>query len=230
MSSHGRRLFVLFASLFLVSTLVIGSAVGLAASKTKIRLATWAGVDEANELQEILDRLNAKSTTYEIVQESSPAEYDTKLITTLAAEAGADLYWIGQEKIPSFASRGVMMDLTDRIKASKHPAANLDDYFGPTMERMIYQDKVYALPWINQPVMLYVNLDLFDKEGIAYPDETWDWDKFLKVAKALTVDKNGRHPGDNGFDPENIERWGFTLNGWPPIQMFIWQAGGEVIS
>ncbi|NLJ60069.1 MAG: sugar ABC transporter substrate-binding protein [Firmicutes bacterium] len=230
MSSHRRRLSVLFASMFLVLTIVIGSSVGLAASKTKIRLATWAGVDEANELQEILDRLNAKSTTYEIIQESSPAEYDTKLITTLAAEAGADLYWIGQEKVPSFASRGVMMDLTDRMKASKHPAGNLDDYFGPTMERMMYQGKVYALPWINQPVMVYVNLDLFDKEGIAYPDETWDWDKFLAVAKALTVDKNGRHPGDDGFDSENVERWGFTLNGWPPIQMFIWQAGGDVIS
>ena len=74
MSSHRRRLFVLFASMFLVLTIVIGSSVGLAASKTKD--STWAGVDEANELQEILDRLNAK-LQHEIIQESGPAEYDT---------------------------------------------------------------------------------------------------------------------------------------------------------
>jgi hypothetical protein len=53
--------------------------------KVTLKLATWAGVDEANELQDILDRLNAASDTYEIVQESSPSEYWTKLQTTIAA-------------------------------------------------------------------------------------------------------------------------------------------------
>lgn len=231
MSGRGRALVLVFGLLLLVSLVVAGGAQeGLAASKVKIRLATWAGVEEAKELQAILDQLNAKSTTYEIVQESSPAEYMTKLTTTLAAETGADLFWIGQEFVPSFAQKGTLMDITGRLKASKHPAAKLDDYFPSSLERMTYEGKIYGLPWINQPVMLFVNLDLFDKAKLAYPDETWDWDKFLAAAKALTVDKNGKHPDDKGFDPDNVQQWGFTLNGWPPVQMFIWQAGGDVIS
>jgi hypothetical protein len=24
------------------------------------------------------------------------------------------------------------------------------------------------------------------------------------------------------------DQWGFTMNGWPPPQMFVWQAGGDV--
>ncbi|MGE5571823.1 MAG: ABC transporter substrate-binding protein [Bacillota bacterium] len=228
----GRRLtLVCVLSLLLLTSLALtgGAQQGLAASRVKIRLATWAGVEEAKELQAILDQLNAKSGTYEIVQESSPAEYMTKLTTTLAAQTGADLFWIGQEFVPSFAQKGTLMDITDRLKASKHPAARLDDYFPASLERLTYEGKVYGLPWINQPVMLFVNLDLFDKAKLAYPDETWDWDKFLAAAKALTADKNGKHPDDKGFDPDNVQQWGFTLNGWPPVQMFIWQAGGDVI-
>ncbi|MEW6227930.1 MAG: sugar ABC transporter substrate-binding protein [Bacillota bacterium] len=230
--SSRRLTLVCMLGLLLVTSLALtgGAEPGLAASKVKIRLATWAGVEEAKELQAILDQLNAKSSTYEIVQESSPAEYMTKLTTTLAAQTGADLFWIGQEFVPSFAQKGTLMDITEPLKSSKHPAARLDDYFPASLERFTYEGKVYGLPWINQPVMLFANLDLFDKAKLAYPDQTWDWDKFLAAAKALTLDKNGKHPDDKGFDPENVLQWGFTLNGWPPVQMFIWQAGGDVIS
>ena len=206
------------------------AAPGLAAGKVTIRLATWAGVNEAKELQQILDQLNAKSTTYTIVQESNPAEYVTRLTTQLAGGGGPDLFWIAQEYVPSFAQRGVLMDITDRLKRANHPAAQLNDYFEPVLERFTYQGRIYGLPWISQPVVLFANLDLFDKAGVPYPDETWDWDKFLEAAKKLTVDANGKHPGEPGFDPDKVVRWGFTLNGWPPIQMFIWQAGGEDIS
>src|SRR5690606_4753976 len=46
------------------------SGSGSAGQKVQIRLVTWAGTDEANELQAILDELNAKSDVYEIVQDS----------------------------------------------------------------------------------------------------------------------------------------------------------------
>lgn len=231
MSGRSRVVVLAFGVLLLASTLLVsGAQESLAASKIKLRLATWAGVEEAKELQAILDQLNGKSTTYEIVQESSPADYMTKLTTTLAAQTGADLFWIAQEFVPSFAQKGTLMGLADRLKASKHPAADIADYYATSLERMTYDGRIYGLPWINQPVMLYVNLDVFDEENIPYPDVTWDWSRFLEAAKALTVDANGRHPDDKGFDPSNVRRWGFTLNGWPPVQMFIWEAGGDVIS
>jgi len=92
--------------------------------KVTLKLATWAGVDEANELQDILDRLNAASDTYEIVQESSPSEYWTKLQTTIAAGTAADLMWVDQDHLPDFAQKGALLDLTDRIEADDHPAGD----------------------------------------------------------------------------------------------------------
>lgn len=52
----------------------------------------------------------------------------------------------------------------------------------------------------------------------------------LRTQQKLTADSNGKHPGDKGFDKSNVKQWGTTLNGWPPVQICIWQNGGDVIS
>lgn len=188
-----------------------------AAEKVTIRLATWAGVEEAKELQAVIDKINQAATTFEIVSEPAPADYYTKLQTTLAGGTAADLFWLSQEYIAGYADKEALLDITDKLKAdTTNPAAKLDDYFPSVLATAQYQGKTYGLPWISQPVVLYYNPELFAAAGIAEPDETWDWAKFMEVAEKLT-DK------DKGV-------YGTGFNGWPPVHMFIWQAGGEVIS
>lgn len=199
------------------------------AEKIEIKLSTWAGAEEAAELQEILDRLNSSSDTYVITQDSNPADYDTRLTTQLSGNAGPDLFWVSASRGAQFAARGVMLDITDRLNKSSKPAANLNDYYDSAFDPFKINGKIYGIPWIMQPVVLYVNQDALDKAGIVI-DENWNWDKFMEAAKKLTVDRNGKSLGESGFDKNNIVQWGFTLNGWPPVQMFIWQAGGEVIA
>lgn len=198
--------------------------------KVQIRLTTWAGTDEANELQAILDELNAKSDVYEIVQDSNPAEYDTRLVTQLTGNSGPDLFWVSAQRAAQFSSEGAMLDITDRLKSSDHPAANTDDYYDSSFMPFTHDGKVYGLPWLQQPVMMYVNKSLFDEAGITYPDQSWTWDDFIDAATKLTKDANGKHAGEAGFDRDSTVQWGFTLNGWPPVQLFIWQNGGEVIT
>ena len=192
------------------------------AEKVTIRLTTWAGEQESAELQElVLDKINAEQAEFEIVHEPAPADYLTKVQASLAAGTGADLIWLSQENITGYASRGALLDITDTLAAIDAPAAKTDSYFPDIMKTAVYQDKVYGLPWISQPVLLYYNPALFDAEGIAYPDETWDWAKFMEVATSMTKDTDGDGAAD---------QWGFTANGGPPIQMFIWQNDGQVIS
>mgnify|MGYP001947786017 CR=1 FL=1 len=200
------------------------------AEKVTIRLSTWAGEGEAKELQAILDELNAQSDTYEIVQDSNPAEYDTRIITQLSGKGGPDLFWVNAQRAAQFAAQGVMLDITDYLESSDHPAAQRDDYYESSLQPFTNEDRIYGLPWIQQPVMMYVNKTLFDEAGLDYPDNTWTWDTFMDAATKLTKDANGNHPGDAGFDENSVQQWGFTLNGWPPVQMFIWQNGGEVIA
>lgn len=179
------------------------------------RLTTWAGEGESKELQElVLDKINAAQKEFKIVHEAAPADYYTKLQTSLAGGTGADFMWLSQEYVAGYASRGALLDLTDVLKGIDAPTAKIERYFKDVANTALYQSKVYGLPWISQPVVLYYNPKLFDAAKITYPDDTWDWATFAKNAKALTK-------GD---------QYGFSANGWPPLHMFIWQAGGEVIS
>lgn len=184
--------------------------------KVKLRLSTWAGADESKELQAMLDKINAKSTAYEIVHEPAPADYYTKIQTMFAGNTAPDLLWLSQEYVAPYASKGALLDLSDRLAKDTRPAAKLDDYFPMVLESARLNGKTYGLPWIAQPVIVYYNKALFQQKNVPLPTDNWTWDQFLDDAKKLTDKSKGIY--------------GTTLNGWPPVHMFIWQAGGEVIS
>lgn len=232
-----KRISCLIATLLSASVILAGcsspdSSSGNNTSKEKaaIRLSTWAGSDEAKELQGIIDKLNEKSTTYKIVQDSNPADYDTRLKTQLSGNSGPDIFWVSAQSASQLAAKGAMLDITDKLSKSSAAAAKVSDYYDTSLQPFKVNDKIYGLPWIMQPIVLYYNKDLFDKAGVSISEENWNWNTFLDIAKKLTADKNGKHPGESGFDKSNIAQWGFTLNGWPPVQMFIWQNNGEVIA
>jgi multiple sugar transport system substrate-binding protein len=190
--------------------------------RTTLRLATWTGEEEADELQElVLDPLNESQDEFEIVHEPAPADYYTRVQTSFAGGSAADLLWLSQEHIADYADRGALLELSDRLEGSDEPAAQTDLYFDDVFITAQHDGGIYGLPWIASPVVLYYNPELFDAAGVEHPDETWDWETFRETAVELTVDDDG---------DGSPEQYGFTLEGWPPIHMFIWQAGGEVIS
>jgi multiple sugar transport system substrate-binding protein len=222
MHTRWTRSFGLVAAALLLLIAAGAAAQSPATEKVTLALTTWAGEDESEELQTlVLDQINASQTEFEIVHQPAPADYYTKLQTSLAGGTAADLMWLSQEYIAGYASRGALLDLTDLLGSVDDPAADVAGYFPDVMKTAIYGDRVYGLPWIAQPVVLFYNPALFDAAGVAYPDDTWDWETFQQNATALTKDNDG-----DGV----IDQYGFTANGWPPIQMFIWQAGGEVIT
>ncbi len=194
------------------------AAPGIASAqeKTQIRLSTWAAVEEANELQIVIDAVNAEATDFEIVSEPQPSDYYTKLQTTIAGGTAPDLFWLSQEFVAGYASLGAAMDISDRLEADETPASDLSDYFEPILRTAQYEGSTYGLPWISQPVMLYYNPALLEAAGIGEPDETWDWEMFKQAAEATTDVEAGIY--------------GTSFNSWPPTAMFIWQAGGEIIS
>ena len=201
--------------------------------KTELTMSIWAGVDEAKEFQAIIDQVNSKATNYHVTVQASPQEYWTKIQTALAGGTAADLLWVDLDHMSGLADKGSLLDLTDMVKGDKtHPAADLTDYFQPALDAGTYKGKMYGLPWIDQPLVLYVNLDMFKAANINPPTAEWTWDDFLKAAQKLTIDGSGKTAADPGFDSKTIKQWGFTTNGadWPPTMMYIWQAGGTAIT
>ncbi len=213
------RRFVIFTLIVLMLVPVFG--VLRAQDKVTITLSTWAGVDESAQLQIILDKINAANSDFQIVHQPIPGDYMTQVKTQIAGNTGADLYWIDQNNM-ALESEGVFANLNDCVaNAAPKTAGDLSDYYPGILAVNQYDGGVYGLPWIAQPVVLYYNKGLFDAAKVAYPEDNWTWNDFVEKAKALTLDTNSDGTTD---------QWGFSNNSWPPPYIFVWQAGGELIS
>lgn len=204
----------------LLALLALSATMVAAQDPVTIRMGTWAGVDEAAELNAILEEINASQSDFQIIQEPTPADYYTQIQTQLAGGTAADLLWMDQDHM-ALAADGSFLPLTECVaNAEPGTAGDVNDYY-PGVLQTAYQDGVlYGLPWISQPVVVYFNRGLFDAAGLDYPQAGWTWDDFTAAATALTQDTDG---------DGTVDQWGTVMNGWPPPQIFMWQAGGDVI-
>lgn len=208
----------------LTLTLLLGLMLSLTVAAQEpvvIRISTWAGAGEAAELQVLIDDINASQSDYQIVHEPIPSDYYTQVKTQLAGNTGADLFWMDQNNM-ALASEGVFLPIDECVAdAPPQSAGDLSDYYPGILAVNQFDGQTYGLPWIAQPVVVYFNRGLFDAAGVEYPQEGWTWDDFIEKARALTQDTDG---------DGQMDQWGFTNNGWPPPFIFVWQAGGELIS
>ena len=108
--------------------------------------------------------------------------------------------------------------------------SNYDLYEGQPsrpLDCIIFKDegKPVAYSTANEILALWYNKELFDKAGVPYPpatlEDAWSWDEFIAVAKQMTFDVNGLHPGDPGFDKDNIEQYGCYVNQYT-WQLEVW--------
>ena len=82
--------------------------------------------------------------------------------------------------------------------------------------------------------MVLYNKALFEEAGIEPPStdasNPWTWDEYEDAAIRLTKDINGKHPGEEGFDPNNISVWGTKVFDSPIFNFTLLNSNGEHIS
>ncbi len=79
--------------------------------------------------------------------------------------------------------------------------------------------RLYTLPATFGWFTLFYNKDMFDKAGVSYPDNSWDWNSLLEASKKLTKKESGK-PGEFGYQVVGFLDWN--------LSQFIWQNGGHV--
>lgn len=192
-----------------------------------VRFAIWAGGKELNEFNAIVDEVNSEANgEYNIIVESIPDNYNVKLSTQFAGGNAADLIWLSQEDIPAFSELGALYDITELNNATTNETLKTSNYYENIIDTAMYDDKLYGLPWIANPVIMYYNTALFEKYGVELPaaDENgvigntpdWTYDKFIETAQQF---------------PNNSEEgiYGWITAGWPPLEMYIWAEGGDIL-
>ncbi|MEF3302085.1 ABC transporter substrate-binding protein [Paenibacillus sp. GYB003] len=147
----------------------------------------------SNEIfeQEIGARIKAKypNVTIKTVGNGFTRSNMEKL---LAAGEQIDLFWIGfQESIADMKELGLAMDLSEFIKRDGYDLSRFDDAALQMVRDQADKGEIYALPWQVGSAVLFYNVDLFNKFGVAYPKDGMTWSETIELAKKVTRSDNG---------------------------------------
>jgi multiple sugar transport system substrate-binding protein len=192
----------------------------------------WGGTEENDGVLNAAKYFMEQNPDIKINWIQIPENYADKVMAMVAAGTPPDTAFTDYSYFQEYAKRGLLMDITPNIKAD--PVIGAADYFIEPQEeqRCTRNGKWYGIGscWVAPHV--YYNADIFQKEGITppsnSPEEAWPWDKFLEIARQLTIDTNGKHPDESGFDKDNIERWAIQWPTWSiPLHSAIASNGGD---
>ncbi len=229
-----KKLLKIFGLLVVASLLLagVGCAPKAAAGPVKVTIFVGFGAgsdpDSMAALNTIAEEYNASHTDTQIeFTFSTWEEHTSKFSTLLAGDLAPDLAFpIGIQGIAEFYDEWI--DVAPYIQKDNYDTS---DFYGPSLPLLTFNDKTIGLPLGVYPSVTFINEDLFDAAGVAYPpqqygDTTWTLDKMIEDAKLLTLDENGNNAASASFDPSKIVQWGW--GGWcGPFRTVPGKFGGD---
>ncbi len=210
----------------------------LAQDATQISFGGWGGVAEDEGVQAAIEVFMAENPNIAVDWRHIPdaGEFGRILLTDIAAGTAPDAAFILSDQYETLRANGALLDITDLI--SNDPLLGQEDYFIQPQETFRCADDEgrwhgIGSTWVAHHI--YYNAEIFEEAGITPPgfqdDEIWDWDTFIDICKALTVDANGFHPDDSGFDPDNIQQFAVDWPlWWQPIGSAVHSNGGQLFT
>lgn len=143
-------------------------------------------------------------------------DYWTGITTGFVAGTAPDIFTNHLAKYPEFANNGQIEDITAWIKRD---GVKTDVYYPGLYDLWGKGGKQFGLPKDWDTIAIIYNKKMLADAGINESQlKLWTWNpkdggSFEKVIAKLTVDKNGNNGLSPKFDPKNVVRHGFTLNG-----------------
>ncbi len=185
--------------------------------KQVLEVALWSeSVKDA--LTASINKFNEEHPNVEVKVTISPyGEYWTKLKTSLGGGSGPDVFWMNGPNFYQYSTTNLIKDLDPFIQADK--SYSTENYYQTLLDLYSYDGKLYAAPYFFDSVGMFYNKELFDKAGVAYPDETWTWNDLEEKGKLLSNSDEGVY----GYAAHTV----ISQEGYYNI---IHQAGGYIIS
>lgn len=154
----------------------------------KLKFNTRTG-GEQQVFETLMKNFMAKNPNVTITGEhfsGANMEYWQKIAVMVAGATEGDLIWMSSiEGYFDYSSRGTWLALDEYISRDK---VELGQWFKSAIDMLKVKNKLYALPqWSHSSMTgLYYNKDMFQKEGIPLPDDTWTTDTLTEAAIKLT--------------------------------------------
>ncbi|WP_199912569.1 MULTISPECIES: sugar ABC transporter substrate-binding protein [unclassified Actinomyces] len=179
------------------------------------------GTDEKAAYQTAIDNFSkANNCTVKVITTDAD-QYSTKLQAAITGNQVPDVFYLEQGSVMSFASNGIVMDITDMLGD-----VDLDNIWAYGVDSYRYdgtqvgKGQIYGLPKDVGPFAFGYNKTMFEAAGLELPDKDvpYTWDEFVDVCQQLTQDTDG--------DGE-LDQWGTGLNVNWCLQAFVWSNGAD---
>jgi multiple sugar transport system substrate-binding protein len=189
----------------------------------------WGSAPEWQLWVSFDDQFSAENPDISVVSEHIPTAYEDQIMLRHASGEMPEVLNMQDEPFPTYADRGVYMDL-DPLVDRDAAELDLDDFFPQLLDMFKWdassqtwlEGTQYAMPWDGAGILWYYNIDVFEELGIEPPaNQGWDWtmDEFLDTCLQLTeIDSSG-----------NMVRGAFNLPGWVYHMPFIMTMGGQYV-
>jgi len=163
----------------------------------------------AEAYKESFTRFTADNPDIRVEVELVPwTDYWNRLPDDIADGEMADIFWTNTSNFGMYADEGHLMDIGE-VLGDDHDAWNES-----VADLYTREGTLWGVPQLSDAIGLFYNKDLVEEAGVDVDSLQWSpassQDTFLPALKKLTVDAEGHHPGDDEFDPDNIEVWGFN--------------------
>lgn len=199
----------------------------------ELQLNFWHGITggEGPVLDAMVQQFVEENPDISIRSEGNEwGQFYQKLQAAFVAGNPPDVFIMHANEIPHYASLGILRPSDDMFddNGGALPAA---DYANPAFDYTVYEGQRYGVVLDNHGFGTWANLDAFERAGVEAPETLPTGDDFVELARQLTIDANGNHPGDEGFDADNVEQWGVLIDwNFVTFQGLLKQFGGSIIS
>lgn len=146
-------------------------------------------------------------------------QYWTALTTGLISGDAPDVFVNHVTRLPELSANQVIVDFAPLIEEAAYDTSG---YLPGLLENWTRDGAIYGLPKDWATVALGVDTEKLAAAGLTMDDMTgltWnpeDGGSFQQVIAKLTVDANGKHGDEEGFDPTAVETFGLVLNPLSP--------------
>jgi len=171
----------------------------------------WGGEGE-KQFNTMVDTFNK---THKDIQVKYVVTEDmiTKFLTASTSGTAPDIMFWDRWRTSLYAPKNVLMPIDDFMSKDN---ISRDDFYQEALKELSNNGKLYGLPLTVDARALLYNKKLLDEAGVK-PPTTWDQ---LSAAAAKLTKWNG----------DKLERSGFSLQDSGLFNMYLQQAGGQMLS
>lgn len=180
-----------------------------ATGQTTVTFRLWDDV-AAPAYEESFDAFMAQNSDIVVDVEVVPwGDYWTQLPLDIQSGDMADIYWTNSSNFAKFADNGNLINISETLGEGD------GEWTQSVVDLYTRDGSLWGVPQLWDSIALYYNKDMTDAAGIDVENLTFmpgteEGDTLITAAQALTTDAAGLHPGDEGFDPDTRQTYGFN--------------------